>query len=322
VRQITSFKNKTSEDRAIAVLRPSLIPIFPNDTAAASRRRIQLQTGSRLKRDSWIQTANSYHVPMDLLVRYDRRYSLQHFKLTPSSITYIRAVLALPSMLRDPETNVPPVQRTLLHQPVSEPSTSSNSSKIQADRQDRLICALSHQTEESQPLLPSGIRRGQYGTYVSFYPNAFERDHQSIVEEQRHVDQPVVAPWWRRKNLDEESFLSPFTQRVQSHRRARSWLPSKETVTRILVVTIVLAVSGGVAYGGFRLLKFLYVIMAQGYHGLAVVTVKGLAAVRGAWHQCVNLVRGIGQMVVKVEGGIDKAVARVVGAVKALLGRV
>ena len=311
--QITSFKHTSSAKKALALrTRRCLIPILPNSTASASRLRLQMQPDATLHRESWANLARTFVVGATMIKSYDHNLPSLRYKLAPSSIADVQIMLGLPAPARSCTARYDAGQDDVV-------DDASNATTEPSPRTRQAVVAAGQALSSDRTALMGGTpRRLSYSAAIHTLPDMRPRNeelneeaHQQMLPKSTHGGSP----------RGEESLLLRIYRSLPSWKRVRTWLPSGQTVTTMVVTAALVAAAGGAVYGGYLLTKIVYTPLAACYHGVAAIGIKFIASIVGAWKWCTKILQLFGLEVMKGEKAICGVFQTTIALIKALLGR-
>ena len=251
--------------------------------------------------------------------KYADNAPTSYYKITPSSIAAIRGTLGLPPAYHSSGATIE----------VEQHCSAWILPHVQTD----------HTSRTQQTTIVPGWERPSETTHLldrELEDRAFDIRHnvgrhelqRRILARCEHLNERENHARWtpasripRRDGRDEDSFIHWISRLLPSWRRIRPWLPSHQTIATLVVMSVLLAASGGLAYGGYLVVKVIYTAIVGFCHGVAELGAKGAATILVTWRWVANIVRAFGSKVVKGERTIAAVVGKFVAAVKTLLGQ-
>ena len=313
--QVTSFKHTSPEKKAKALReRRGLVPIFPNSTAVASKLRLRMHSDATLRRDSWVNLAQTFVVEATMIKSYDHNLPSLSYKLAQSSVAEVRLVLGMPAPGRSRTTRFERGQGHI------DDYASGTVGQPSPHTQPRVVAAGLDQLSAHTPLARGTPRRVSYGAAVHNFSDVTPRNEELDAEaHQRYwMSQRSARPGSGRSK---KSLLIRIFQPLPSWKQVRSCLPSSQTVTAMVVTALLVAAAGGAVYGGYLLIKIVYTAMAGCYRDIAAVGGKAIRLIVGMWKWCAKIFRVFGLGVVKGGRAICGVLDNIIALAKALLGR-
>ena len=270
-----------------------------------------MQPNVTLRRDSWVNLDQTFVVEATMIKSYDHNLPPLHCKLTPSSIADVHAMLGLPAPVEICTTRYDAGQDDVVRD-VSEATTEPSPRTKQ-----RAVTAGQDQSSDRHTLMGGTPRRLSYGAAIHTFSDV--RPRREELDEEAH-QQMLPRSTHGRSPRGEESLLRIYRS-LPRWKWVRSWLPSGQTVTAMVVTALLVAAAAGTVYGGYLLAKSVYTAMAACYHGVAAVATKVIASIVGAWKWCTKVLRVFGLEFMKGEKAICGVLKNTIAFIKAVLGR-
>lgn len=273
-----------------------------------------MQPNATLRRDSWVNLAQTFVVEATMIKSYDHNLPSLRYKLAPSSIAVVHIVLGLPAPGKSCTTRFDAGQDDVVR------DASKATTEPPPHTKQGVVAAGQDQSSDRTTLMGGTPRRLSYGAAIHTFPDVRPRNEELDEEahQRRHMLQRSALPGSEPRK---ESLLLRICQSPPSWKRLRSWLLSSQTVTAMVVTALLVAAASGAVYGGYLLTKIVYTAMAGCYRGVAAVGAKVIASIVGVWKWCTKISHVVGLGVMKGDKAIRGVLKNIIAFVKTLLGQ-